>query len=48
MDKEEAQKDEVSYLDSGCSNHMTDNKNWFVESVEQHVHYVKIGSMEKI
>lgn len=45
MEKEDTQTDEVSYLDSSCSNHMTDNKNWFLE---KYVRYVKIGTIEKI
>lgn len=38
--KEEA----VWFLDSGCSNHMTGNKQWFVKLDEQFSHSVKLGN----
>ncbi|KAL8096471.1 hypothetical protein AgCh_037437 [Apium graveolens] len=32
------------FLDSGCSNHMTGNKQWFVEINEEYKHSVKLGN----
>ncbi|KAJ9547861.1 LOW QUALITY PROTEIN: hypothetical protein OSB04_020404 [Centaurea solstitialis] len=39
------QKEEAAwFLDSGCSNHMTGNKRWFIELDEQFKHSVKLGN----
>ena len=31
VDLHNARRDEVWFLDSGCSNHMTGNKLWFID-----------------
>ena len=37
----------VWFLDSGCSNHMSGNKDWFIEIDEQFRHSVKLGNGAK-
>ena len=32
------------FLDSGCSNHMTENKQWSTELDEEYKHLVKLGN----
>jgi hypothetical protein len=41
-------KEEVWFLDSGCSNHMSGNKDWFIEMDEQFRHSVKLGNGVKM
>jgi hypothetical protein len=41
-------KEEVWFLDSGCSNHMSGNKDWFIEMDEQFRHSVKLGNGAKM
>ena len=40
----ELTKEEVWFIDSGCSNHMTGNKKWFVTLDESFSHSVKLGN----
>lgn len=40
----ETKREEVWFLDSGCSNHMTGNKEWFSELEERFRHTVKLGN----
>jgi len=39
---------ELWFLDSGCSNHMTGNKNWFTDIDEQYQQSVKLGNNFKM
>jgi len=39
-----SKREVVWFLDSGCSNHMTGNKQWFVELDEEFSHSVKLGN----
>ncbi|XP_024966042.1 uncharacterized protein LOC112506260 [Cynara cardunculus var. scolymus] len=39
---------EIWFLDSGCSNHMTDNKDWFVDIDEGFKHIVKLGDSSRL
>jgi hypothetical protein len=39
---------EIWFLDSGCSNHMTGNKQWFTDIDEQYQQYVKLGNNFKM
>jgi len=41
-------KTEEWFLDSGCSNHMSGNKNWFSELYENFRHAVKLGNDTQI
>ena len=41
-------KTEEWFLDSGCSNHMSDNKDWFSELDENFRHAVKLGNDTRI
>ena len=41
-------QDDGWFLDSGCSNHMTGNKSWFIEMDEKFRRTVKLGNGEKI
>jgi len=34
----------IWFLDSGCSNHMTENKSWFIELDEDFRHTVRLGN----
>ncbi|CAM8906648.1 unnamed protein product [Rhodiola kirilowii] len=38
----------ISFLDSGCSNHMTGDKRWFVELDESFRHFVHLGNNSKM
>lgn len=38
------EKEEVWFLDSGCSNHMSGNKKWFLDLDESFRHTVKLGN----
>lgn len=44
MDNKQAQNGEIWYLDSGCSNHMTGNKNLFCDLNENFREKVKLGN----
>ena len=39
---------EIWFLDSGCSNHMTGNKQWFTDIDEQYQQSVKLGDNSKM
>lgn len=39
-----AKRDDVWFLDSGCSNHMSGNKKWFNNLDEEFRHFVKLGN----
>jgi len=41
-------KEEVWFLDSGCSNHMSGNKLWFTELDEKFRHSVKLGNNSRM
>ena len=38
----------IWFLDSGCSNHMTGDKTWFVELDESFKHTVRLGNSSKL
>lgn len=38
----------IWFLDSGCSNHMTGDKTWFVELDENYKHSVKLGNSSRM
>ncbi|CAM8885291.1 unnamed protein product [Rhodiola kirilowii] len=44
VEKEGSQEEDVWYLDSGCSNHMTGEKKWFITLNEECRHSVKLGN----
>jgi len=39
-----AKQEDVWFLDSGCSNHMTGNKKWFDKIDDRFTHSVKLGN----
>ena len=41
-------KEEAWFLDSGCSNHMTGIRDWFIEIDEQFRHSIKLGNGERM
>lgn len=47
-DLKQQQKDEVWFLDSGCSNHMTGNKGLFTSLDGEYRHSVKLGNGSKL
>lgn len=44
VDMSESEGEVLWFLDSGCSNHMTRDKSWFVELDEGFKHYVRLGN----
>ena len=42
------ERKEIWFLDSGCSNHMSGNKEWFSELDDQFRHTVKLGNNSKM
>jgi len=38
----------IWFLDSGCSNHMTGGKSWFVDLDEGFKHFVRLGNSSKM
>jgi hypothetical protein len=44
VDIQQDKKEEIWFLDSGCSNHMTGNKEWFYELEENFNRTVKLGN----
>ena len=42
------ERKEIEFLDSGCSNHMSRNKEWFSELDDQFRHTVKLGNNSKM
>ncbi|XP_073220720.1 uncharacterized protein [Cicer arietinum] len=48
MDLHQVTKEEVWFLDSGCSNHMTGNKGWFSNLEEGFCQTVKLGNDMKM
>ena len=45
---DQTKSEEVWFLDSGCSNHMTSNKEWFLELEEGLKQTVKLGNDTKM
>lgn len=43
-----SRRQEVWFLDSGCSNHMSGNKQWFLNLDETFRQVVKLGNNSKI
>ena len=43
-----ATRDEVWFLDSGCSNHMSGDVKWFTEIDKSFQHSVKLGNDSKL
>lgn len=41
-------REDVWFLDSGCSNHMSGDKHWFIELDHSFRHSVKLGNDSKI
>lgn len=48
VDHSNSSQEAVWFLDSGCSNHMTVNKQWFMELDEEYRHSVKLGNNMKM
>lgn len=48
MELHNSNRDEVWFLDSGCSNHMSGNKLWFSEIDESFRHSVKLGNNSRM
>ena len=46
--KSKVEKEGIWFLDSGCSNHMTGDKTWFVELDESFKHTVRLGNSSKL
>lgn len=44
----QAEEKGIWFLDSGCSNHMTGDKTWFVELDENYKHSVKLGNSSRM
>ncbi|BBH07042.1 ADP glucose pyrophosphorylase large subunit 1 [Prunus dulcis] len=44
IEDKNAKREGVWFLDSGCSNHMSGSKDWFMEMDEQFRHSVKLGN----
>ncbi|XP_022931689.1 uncharacterized protein LOC111437847 [Cucurbita moschata] len=47
-EKSKVEKEGIWFLDSGCSNHMTGDKTWFVELDESFKHTVRVGNSSKL
>ena len=43
-----SKREEVWFLDSGCSNHMSGDKQWFMELDQSFRHSVKLGNDSKM
>lgn len=43
-----AKREEVWFLDSGCSNHMSGNRQWFTDIDEHYRQFVKLGNNSKM
>lgn len=43
-----SKREGVWFLDSGCSNHMSGNKKWFIDFDEQFRHSVKLGNNSRM
>ncbi|XP_024200681.1 uncharacterized protein LOC112204028 [Rosa chinensis] len=43
-----SKREEVWFLDSGCSNHMSGNKSWFLDLNEKFRHSVKLGNNSRM
>lgn len=48
VDSHQNKKEGVWFLDSGCSNHMSGNKEWFMQLDESFRHSVKLGNNSKL
>ena len=48
VEKYKATRDEIWFLDSGCSNHMSGNREWFSELNESFKQTVKLGNDSRI
>jgi hypothetical protein len=48
VQEKKTSKEEVWFLASGCSNHMSGNKDWFIKMDEQFRHSVKLGNGAKM
>lgn len=48
IEDKNAKREGVWFLDSGCSNHMSGSKDWFMEMDEQFRHSVKLGNGAKM
>jgi len=44
VEKKHGEKEEVWFLDSGCNNHMSGNKEWFSNLDDGFRHTVKLGN----
>jgi len=48
VEPNDAKRERVWFLDSGCSNHMSGNKQWFVDFDERFRHSVKLGNNSRM
>ena len=48
VDMHHTKRDEVWFLDSGCSNHMTGSKAWFISFDSEFRQYVKLGNNSRM
>lgn len=44
----QSRREDVWFLDSGCSNHMCENKKWFLDLNEEFRKSVKLGNNSKM